>query len=139
MEPIWTSRKRSMFFGLPFSFTKYTLTEEKVLIDTGFFNQREEEVRLYRILDLSLTRTFMQRIMGLGTVTCKTSDKALPILELKNIKNSKFIKEQLSDLVEQERIKKRVSSRETMGQDDDDHCCHDHDDHDVIDDDNDEI
>ena len=130
MEIIWSSRKRTVFLGLPLSFTKYSLTKEKILLDTGFFNKREEEVRLYRILDISLTRSFGQRISGLGTITCKTSDKTLPVLELKNIKDSKNIKEQLSDLVEEERVRKKVASREYMGDDitDNDGCdcdCHD--------------
>lgn len=121
---VWKSRKRTLFLGLPFSFTKYSLTEEKLLVNSGFFNQREEEVRLYRILDLSLSRSFGQRLSGLGTITCKTSDKTLQVLELKNIKNSKEVKEQLSDLIENERIKKKVSSREYMNDDDlhDDGC-----------------
>lgn len=118
MEKIWSSRKRLLFFGLPFTFTKYTLTKEKMLIDTGVLNKKQEEVRLYRILDLTLTRSLAQRIFGLGTITCKTSDKALPVLELINVKNSQDIKEQLSDLVEAERVNKRVSVREFTGSDD---------------------
>ena len=118
MEHIWSSRKRLLFFGLPFTFTKYTLTKEKMLIDTGVLNKKQEEVRLYRILDLTLTRSLAQRIFGLGTISCKTSDKALPVLELINIKNSQDIKEQLSDLVEAERVNKRVSVREFTGSDD---------------------
>lgn len=128
MEPIWKARKRITFLALPFSFTKYALTEEKLLIETGFFNKQEEEVRLYRILDLSLKRSFGQRLFGLGSIVCKTSDKTLPTLELRNVKKSKQLKEQLSDLIEAERVKKRVSSREFMNDDDDDDCdCCDHD------------
>ena len=114
MEILWSSRKRWTFFGLPLTFTKYTLTSEKILIDSGFLNKNEEEVRLYRVLDINLVRNFSQRIFGLGTIICKTSDKTLPTLELKNVKKSKYIKEQISDLVEKERIAKRVSSREFM-------------------------
>jgi len=127
MDIIWKSRKRTLFLGLPFSFTKYSLTEEKLLIEKGFFSKTEEEVRLYRILDLSLKRTFGQRLAGLGTITCKTSDRTLPILELKNIKKSKEVKEQLSDLIEAERVKKRVSPRENMNDDDNDCDCCDND------------
>ena len=95
METVWSSRKRLLFFGLPFTFTKYTLTKEKVLVDTGFLNKKQEEVRLYRILDLTLTRSLAQRIFGLGTISCKTSDKALPVLELINVRNAMNIKYRL--------------------------------------------
>ena len=52
----WTDRKRTLF-GLPLSFTKYTLTEERFFIEKGFFNSTEDEVRLYRIQDVQLKRT----------------------------------------------------------------------------------
>jgi len=118
MQPVWSSRKRWLLFGLPFTFTKYTLTREKVLVDSGVLNKTQEEVRLYRILDLTLKRSFGQRLFGLGTIVCKTSDKTLPILELKNVKRSKDIKEQLSTLIENERVSKRVSMREYTSSDD---------------------
>ena len=112
MKTIWTSRKRWLFFGLPFTFTRYSLTEEKFILNVGFLNKREEEIRLYRILDLSLRRSLFQRMFGLGTITCKTSDKTVPILIVKNIKDSQRVKELISDLVEKERVRKRVTSRE---------------------------
>ena len=67
MDYLWSDRKRT-FLGLPWSFTKYNLTEERLFIETGFFNKKEDEVRLYRITDVSLTRSFGQRIVGVGTI-----------------------------------------------------------------------
>lgn len=140
MEIIWSSKKRWLLFGLPFTFTKYTLTKEKMLIDTGFLNMKQEEIRLYRILDLTLNRSFFQRIFGLGTIICKTSDKSVPVLELKNIRKSSDVKEQLSTLIEEERVNKRVSVREFSNpnsfDDEHDHCeCeheHEHDEDDML-------
>ena len=43
---VWSDRKR-IAFGLPWTFTKYTLTKEKLLIHTGMLNTQEDEVRLY--------------------------------------------------------------------------------------------
>ena len=48
---IWRDRKRTIF-GLPLSFTVYSLTSEKLLIDTGFLNKKQEEVMLFRIMDI---------------------------------------------------------------------------------------
>ena len=110
---IWKDRKRT-FLGLPWSFTKYKLTEDRLFIETGFFNSIENEVRLYRILDLQLTRSLGQKIFGLGTIKVKSADKTLADFEIKNIKNSKEVKEQLSQLVEDMRDKKRVVNREMM-------------------------
>ena len=115
----WRERKRTIF-GLPLSFTVYKLTEEKLLVETGLFNINQEEVRLYRILDVTLKRSFGQRIFGLGTIHCCSADKTTPEFDIKNIKNSEKVKEMLSDLIETQRTKKRVSSREFMTTDGDD-------------------
>lgn len=115
---IWSDRKRLLLFGLPWTFTKYKLTDEKMLIETGFFTINFDEVRLYRIMDLSLKQTLLQRLFGLGTISVTSNDKSLGDFEIKNIKNPLMIKEMLSEKVEAERVKKRVSSREYMAADD---------------------
>ena len=126
MATIWSDKKRCLFFGLPLSFTKYTCTDEKFIVETGVLSTREDEIRLYRILDLTLERSFLQRIFGLGTISCDTVDKSMPKLVIKNVKNSRDVKEMISQAVEKERVKKRVSSRENMMMEDDCDCDHDH-------------
>lgn len=123
---IWKDRKR-IIFGLPWTFTKYTLTDEKLILQAGLLTTVMDEVRLYRILDTSLSRTLYQKIFNIGTIRCISADKSLPEFELKNIKNPVKVQELLSDTVEACREKKRVSSREFMSADDDDfECDHDH-------------
>ena len=109
----WQERKR-LWCGLPWTFTKYSLDNKKLTIDTGFLNKKQDEVRLYRILDVSLTRTLMQRIFGLGTIHCTSTDRSLKNFDIKNIKKSQEIKNTLSDLIEEERKANKVSSREFM-------------------------
>ena len=116
---LWQDRKR-IIFGLPWTFTKYKLTEDKLIIQTGFLNIKQEEVRLYRIMDVTLNKPLGQRIWGLGTIHCCSADKSTPEFDIKNIKNSEKIKNLLSDQVETERNKKRVTSREYMISEDDD-------------------
>ena len=118
-EILWSDRKR-IVFGLPWTFTKYSLTKEKLLVETGILNKDEEEIRLYRIVDLTLKRSLWERLFGLGTIHCCTADKTAPELDIKWIKDSANVKELLSDLVEQERMEKRVSSREFFSDSDGD-------------------
>lgn len=117
MSILWKERKRT-FLGLPLSFTVYKLNEERLFIESGFFTTKEDEIRLYRILDISLSRTLGQRIFGLGTIHCCSSDKTLGDFDIKNIKNAHAVKEMLSELVEKQRVEKRVSNRELLGHDD---------------------
>lgn len=112
----WFDRKRTIF-GLPLSFTKYAVTQDKLLIKTGFFNTKEEEIRLYRIMDVTLNRSFGERIFKLGTIHVISSDKSTPHFDIKHIKDSKRVKELLSELVEDARQRNRVSAREFMAAD----------------------
>ncbi len=110
----WKDRRR-LAIGLPWTFDRFRLTKEKLLIVTGFFNIKEEEIKLYRVIDLELTKTFGQRIFGMGTVVVKSSDKTLPQAILKNIKHPNYVKDLISELVEKERMAKRVINSEMMG------------------------
>lgn len=111
---IWRDRKR-IIFGLPWTFTVYELDEERLYVKTGFLNTTEDEVRLYRIMDLQLTRKLWQRLFGLGSIRVYSSDQTLGDFVIKNIKKSRDVKETLSELVEKQRDAKRVVSREFMG------------------------
>ena len=115
---LWRARKRTLF-GLPLSFTVYKLTDEKLLIESGFLSKKEEEIRLYRILDITLRRSLGERLFVLGTIHCCSADKSTPEFDISRIRDAARVKEQLSDLVEKERTARRVSSRELMASDGD--------------------
>lgn len=116
---IWKDRKRPIL-GLPLSFTKYTLLEDKILIDTGFFSSKQEEIKLYRIMDLTLKRTFLQKIFGVGTIHFCSGDKSTPEFEIQDIKKSFEVKEIISKAIEEQRDKKRITSREIFSNTDND-------------------
>lgn len=116
---LWRERKRTLF-GLPLSFTVYTLTETRLIIKKGIFNVSEEEIRLYRILDITLKRSFGERIFGLGTLHLCTADKSTPEIDIARIKKSPEIRTLLSDRVEAERSERYVGVREYMGDEDED-------------------
>lgn len=116
MNILWTERKR-IWCGLPLTFTVYSYDEERFYVKTGFLSQREDEVRLYRIQDLTVTRSFLQRIFGMGSILVNSSDKTMGDFEIRNIKNVSEVKEKLSELVEVQRDKKRVHTREYVSGD----------------------
>ena len=92
----------------------YSFDEERIFVDTGFFNKRQDEIRMYRVLDITVTRKFGQRLFGMGSIQLKTSDKTMGDFEIKNIKKVMDVKMQLSDLIEANREKKRITGREFM-------------------------
>ena len=109
---LWKDRRRRL--GMPLSFTRYRLTEDRLFCETGFLNIREEEILLYRIRDLELKLTLWQRMFGVGSIYVHSSDKTQPNLELKNIKNPREVKELLSNKVEECKDKRRMRSMEIL-------------------------
>lgn len=123
IEYIWKDRKR--FLGMPLSFTRYRLSEDRLFLSVGLLSERDEEILLYRIRDISTKRTLWQKIFGVGTVTVVSSDKTNPTLILKNIKDPISFKELLHQQVEEMKIQRRVRLGEIMTDGDDDDCdCH---------------
>ena len=117
---LWSDRKR--YFGLPLSFTKYEISEDRLFQTTGFLNLRYEEILLYRVRDLQLVRSFGQRIFGVGSITVTSSDKSHPVLVIHNVKEPAAVKELIHQQVEDMKIRRRVRFGEiaTFGDDMDD-------------------
>ncbi|MBR3532889.1 MAG: PH domain-containing protein [Clostridiales bacterium] len=113
-EPIlWHDRRR--YLGLPLSFTRYSFDSNKFYLKRGLFNTTSDEVLLYRVLDIRLSRTLWQKIFGVGTIVLKTADQTTPVLEIKSVKDSERVKTALSNIVENERNEKRVLGKEMFG------------------------
>ena len=104
----YTERKRWLFFGLPFTFTKYTVNEEKLIINKGLLKTTEDTCYLYKIIDIKLERSLCERIFGMGTILCYTGDVTDKVIKLIHIKNSKKINDFLLDQSEEMRRKRRT-------------------------------
>lgn len=109
---LWKDRKRVL--GMPLSFTRYRLSEDRIFLEIGLFNMKQEEVLLYRVRDLSLSRSLWQRIFGVGTVRLHSSDKTTPVLELKNIKQPYEVKELIHNQVEEMKLARRIRVGEIL-------------------------
>ena len=118
IESLWKDRKR--YFGLPLSFTSYRLSDDRLFVSEGFLNIRDDEILLYRVRDIDTRRSLWQRLFGVGTVTVLSSDKTMPTLELKNIKDPIFVKELIHRQVEEMKIQRRVRFGQIMTAADDD-------------------
>ena len=110
---LWRDRKR--YFGMPISFTKYAMSEDRLFISVGFLNIKDDEILLYRVRDIDTSRSLWRRLFGVGTVTVMSSDKSMPTLVLKNIKDPVYVKELIHTQVEEMKIRRRVRFGEIMG------------------------
>ena len=118
IKELWHDRKR--YFGLPWSFTRYALSEDRLFLRRGFFNIRQDEIVLYRVRDLRVTQNLWQRIFGVGTIRVISTDKSIPELIIKNVKQPFEVKELIHSTVEELKIKRRMRVGEmSMDVDDD--------------------
>ena len=117
IEYLWKDRKR--YLGMPISFTRYQLSEDRLFLSVGFLNIKDDEILLYRVRDITTTRNLWQRLFGVGTVTVVSSDKTMPTLVLQNVKDPVMVKELIHKQVEEMKIQRRVRFGEIMTTDGD--------------------
>lgn len=111
-------KKRTAFLGMPLFFTTYTITDELLTIKEGLLKITENDCYLYKIQDVTLTRTLMERMFGLGTITCHTGDTTNPVLTLSHIKNANEIKDYILRVSDELRLKRRTINTVNIGADD---------------------
>lgn len=109
----YKEKKRSLFFGLPLSFTTYTVTDTKINIKKGLLRTVEDDTLLYKVQDVKLVRSLFERVFKLGTVICYSSDVTDATLMITHIKNSSEIKEFILQTSESER--RKIRTVHTMG------------------------
>jgi uncharacterized membrane protein YdbT with pleckstrin-like domain len=119
IQYIWKDRKRIL--GMPITFTRYRLSEDRLFCEKGFLNIKQDEVLLYRVRDLQLNMSLGQRIFGVGTICVVSSDKSVPHMDLVNVKDPRNVKELIHRSVEEAKDKRRMRTMEVMGGEDADH------------------
>lgn len=113
---LWTDKKRP-FFGLPLSFTRYTLTKDKLIITVQFLSLHEEEIRLYRIMDVTLKQSLLQRLFGVGTIHCCSVDVSSPEFDISSVRMPRKVRDMLSEAVDTQRKERNVTSSEFIKMD----------------------
>lgn len=112
---MYKEKKRWVFFRLPFTFTTYTISDEYITINSGLFRRRENDTYLYKVVDVQLEQSILERIFGLGTVHCYSGDVTDPDLKLLHIKHAKEIKNYILEQSENERLKRKTINTQNIG------------------------
>lgn len=111
----YIERKRLLFFGLPWTFTKYTVKENNIVINSGLLKTYENDCYMYKVQDVELQTSLLERIFGLGTVVCYTGDTTHSKLVLIHIKHAKEIKDFILQTSEEARRKRRTLNTLNIG------------------------
>ena len=116
---IFKERKRLLFLGLPWTFTKYTVTPSFITVESGLLSTTEDDCYMYRVIDVRLNVSFLQRLFGIGTVICVTSDATNKTIVLKNIRRAKEIKDFIYRASEEAKMRRRTVNMQNIGAYDD--------------------
>ena len=111
----FVERKRWLFLGLPFTFTKYRIKEDMITIEAGLLKTVEDDCYMYKVQDVTHSASLMEKMFRLGTVICHTGDTTHPILKLEHIRNSKTIKDFILKESEEARLKRRTVNMLDIG------------------------
>jgi len=71
-----------IYYALHRNGTKYRITSQRIVVDSGIFSKRLDQVDLYRVNDFQVERPFWQRIMGTGNLRLSTTDRLNPSIAL---------------------------------------------------------
>lgn len=107
---VWQDRKHHLWF--PWSFTKYYIEEDRLMVQTGLLNTTLEETLLYRIVDITMKQGLGGKIFGTGNLIIKAKVDATPQIVLQNISNPATVRTMLSRLVEESRQHRNVVGKE---------------------------
>ncbi len=125
-EILWKDRKHFMWF--PWSFTKYYIQNDRLMLESGLFHTTLDETLLYRIVDLTMHQSFAGKLFNTGDIIIKAKVDTSSEIALRNISNPKKIRLLISELVEESRQNRNVVGKEFYGgQSHDHHCDHEED------------
>ena len=110
----YKEKKRWAFFGLPLTFTTYTVEEEIITVNSGLLKRVENDCYMYKVVDVRLEVSLIERIFGLGTVHCFSGDMTNPDLRLMHIKRAKEIKDYILKQSEAERLKRKTLNMQSL-------------------------
>ncbi len=89
--------------------THYKITSQRVVVESGIFSKRMEQIDLYRIVDYVVERPVAQRIMGTGNIVLEAMDKTTPEIKIEGIKTDVVaLYERLRYATEQEKKRRGV-------------------------------
>lgn len=110
----YREKKRWLFFGLPFTFTTYVVKDEIITVQEGLLNRTENDCYMYKIVDVRLETSLAERIFGLGTVHCFSSDVTDPDLRIRHVRRAREIKDFILRQSEEERRRKRTLNTQNL-------------------------
>jgi uncharacterized membrane protein YdbT with pleckstrin-like domain len=69
--------------------THYEVSSERIEYGTGLFDRKVDNLDMFRVVDIKLRRSFLDCIVGVGTVSLTTTDKSHPEFAFEKVADSR--------------------------------------------------
>lgn len=111
---------QSFLTKLHLNFTTYQITDDELIITTGFFIKKQKSSELYCLKDPDMTQNLYQQWLNIGTITVRVdsaqnSEKRGSVLTLKNIKNADRVRKVLRDAIEDDVMERKITYFDKIG------------------------
>ncbi len=111
----YTEKKRWPLFGLPLTFTQYVISEELITERRGAVKRVEDDCYTYKIMDVRLENSLLERLFGLGTIHCFGGDLTHPELVIRHVRHSRDIKNFILKSSEEQRQARKIINTVNIG------------------------
>lgn len=96
------------------NFTKYLITKDELIIQTGFFRRKTNTIELYLLKDPDLIESLYQRWLKIGTITViidshSTNNRAGATIKIVNIENPSQVRKLLRDAIEADVMERKIT------------------------------
>ena len=79
---------------------QYIVTDEQIMYLHGILSHQTDYMELYRVVDYQQSRTFMQQLTRLKTITIMSGDRNLPVLNIIGVREDEDLVQEIRRRVE---------------------------------------
>jgi uncharacterized membrane protein YdbT with pleckstrin-like domain len=111
---VWRGAPDPLFSPVDAKTTTYTLTNQRLRVDSGVVGKRHSQLELFRVKDVNVRRSLKHRARGRGDLVVTSTDPSTPKLKLEAIENPEEVAETMRGLVMAARQRMGITTREFM-------------------------
>jgi uncharacterized membrane protein YdbT with pleckstrin-like domain len=88
--------------------TEYRLFQESLEVQSGIISRQIENIQLFRVRDLGLAQSILNRLAGVGDIIVTSTDQSAPHYRLRGVENPREVYDRLRELVAKSQATRRT-------------------------------
>jgi len=88
--------------------TEYRLFQESLEVQSGIISRQIENIQLFRVRDLGLAQSILNRLAGVGDIIVTSTDQSAPHYRLRGVEDPREVYDRLRELVAKSQATRRT-------------------------------